>query len=167
MCDVLFLVVFCVHPVFLISHRMAKCPVSDTSEAQRLSPQSDAGHAPQLSGFKLTHGLFFSFYSFLEMPELFPMGKHAKAQYPENSSTPSEGKSIPILCLQRSQSMSEGEHLSNAIRLLPGSWGCSQASVASPGTPIPTVSCQGPRGCVLAQPGTLSPCLSHVVHVPV
>lgn len=109
--------------------------LSDTSEAQRSSPQSHAGCAPQLSGFKLTHGLFFSFYSFLEMPELFPMGKHAKARYSGNSSTPSEAKSIPILCLQRSQSMSKGEHLSSAILLLPGSWGCSQALVAGTGLP--------------------------------
>ena len=36
---------------------------------------------------------------------------------------------------------------------------------ASPGTPTLTISCQGPRGRVSAQPGAFSPCPSHVVGV--
>ena len=35
------------------------------------------------------------------------------------------------------------------------------------GTPTHTVSCQGPRGRVSAQPGAFSPCLSHLAGVPV
>lgn len=118
-----------------------KIPTSDASEAQRSNPESDAGCAPQLNGFKFTHGLFFSFYLFLEMPELFLMGKHARAQYPENTNTPSEGKSTPVLCLQSSQSRSKGETWAGPGGAHRPQW----LGLTCPGTPSPTTSCQGPR----------------------